>query len=266
MNQQRDLMRELTGKADPNTLPLSLDTDRIAGMVHDKLSSAEKGSRIMKFKTGKTLAVLIAAAALLALSVTAFAFSGIITAVNGYSSSNAEYLSLPDAGTCQKDAGYVPVLLEAFENGYVFQNGSLFHNELVGDGKTVVERYKGFEFTYTKAGDTVEFVQEKYQSEAGINPNVVKMELNGIELRYSSSIYKSVPLDYEPTEAEEAAEAAGTLSFGYSDMNIAVEEHTVQTLYWQIEDMHYILYQMDGALSANELAEMAGEIISACAN
>ena len=92
------------------------------------------------------------------------------------------------------------------------------------------------------------------------------MELEGAELWYSSSVYKSVPLDYEPTEAEAEAEAAGTLSFGYGDRNTSVEEHAVQTLSWQTGEMHYVLFQMDGTLTADELAEMAGEIISASAN
>ena len=150
MNRQRDLRKELTGTAEHNNaLPLALDTDRIAELVHDKLGSAEKGSRIMKLKTKRALAVLVAAAALLALSVTAFAFSGKILMVNGFSSSKPAYLSLPDPETCQKDAGYVPALLEAFDNGYAFQDGNLVHHELVGEGNAVVERYKSFHFIYT---------------------------------------------------------------------------------------------------------------------
>ena len=260
MNQQRDLMKELTGRTDHNTLPLTLDTDYIAEMVYDKLNSAEKGSRIMKFKTRKTLAVLIAAAALLALSVTAFAFSGVINMVNGYSASKPEYLSLPDAQTCLKDAGYVPTLLESFENGYVFQDGSLVHQELVGDGNTVVERYESFDFTYAMDGETVELVQGKYQSDTGTGVNSTRIELDDTDLWYSSSVYKTVPLDYEPTAEE--LEAAGTLSFGFSDISTSVEEHTVQTLYWQIDDMHYVLYQMDGSLTVDDLTGMAEEILS----
>ena len=263
MNQQRDLMQELTGRTDPNTLPLVLDTDLIAGMVMDKLDSAEKGSRFMKFKSRKSLVVLIAAAALLALSVTAFAFSGVISMVNGYSSSKPEYTSLPDAQTCLEDAGYVPVLVESFDNGYVFQDGNLVHQELVGEGNTVVEQYLSFDFTYTRDDETVELIQEQYQSDTGPDLNSTRIELGDAELWYSRSLYKIVPIDYTPTETELEAQAAGTLSFGYSDINTSVEEHTLQTLFWQIDDMHYILYQMDGTLTADELTGMAEEILNA---
>ena len=263
MNQQRDLIKELTGRADPNALPLALDTDRITEMVNDRLISAEKGSKMMKFKIKKALSVMIAAAALLALSVTVFAFSGMIGMVRGYSSSKPEYLSLPDAQTCLKDAGYVPALVEAFDNGFIFQNGSLIRQELVGEGNAVVERYKSFDFTYTRDGETLELVQEKYQSDTGTGLNSTRLELDGTELWYSSSVYKSVPLDYEPTAEELEAQDAGTLSFGFSDINASIEDHTIQTLYWQIDDMHYVLYQMDGTLSVDALAEMAGEILSA---
>ena len=262
MNQQRDLIKELTGRADPNALPLALDTDRITEMVNDRLISAEKGSKMMKFKIKKALSVMIAAAALLALSVTVFAFSGMIGMVRGYSSSKPEYLSLPDAQTCLKDAGYVPTLLESFENGFVFQDGSLAHQELVGDGNAVVERYESFDFTYAMGGETVELVQEKYQSDTGTGVNSTRIELDGTDLWYSSSVYKTVPLDYEPTAEELEAQDAGTLSFGFSDISTSVEEHTVQTLYWQIDDMHYILYQMDGSLTVDDLTGMAEEILS----
>ena len=108
----------------------------------------------------------------------------------------------------------------------------------------------------------MELVQEKYQSDTGTGLNSTRIELDGTDLWYSSSVYKTVPLDYKPTEAELEAQDAGTLSFGFGDMNTAVEEHTVQTLFWQVGDMHYILYQMDGSLTVDDLTGMAEEILS----
>lgn len=263
MNQKRDLMKELTGRTGTNSLPLSLDTDKIVQMVSDKLDSAEKGRKMTMIKTRKTSAVLIVAAVLLVMSVTAFAFCGIITSVNGSSSSKPDYLALPDAQKCLNDAGYVPILLESFENGYVFQDGNLVHEELVGEGNAVAERYEGFDFTYVKDGDTVELSQEKYSSEAGINPSAIVIRLDDVDLYYSSSIHKHVPFDYEPTEEELEAEAAGALSFGYDGPDTPAEENSVQALSWQINDIHYVLYQMNGALTAEELTAMAREIIAA---
>jgi hypothetical protein len=84
-----------------------------------------------------------------------------------------------------------------------------------------------------------------------------------VELNYHCSRYKVVPETYRPTGEEQKAQAEGSLSFGYGDPDTKIEEYETQILYWQDGGRHCQLFQMNGALSANDLFEMATECIRA---
>ena len=80
MNQKRDLLRELTGCPDNSEAPFVLDSDRILELVLNQSGSAsERKSKMTKSQRWKT--ILAAIAAVMILTVGAYAANGKITSV-----------------------------------------------------------------------------------------------------------------------------------------------------------------------------------------
>ena len=157
-----------------------------------------------------------------------------------------------------EDVGYAPVLIDRFQNGYAFQTGSVVKNTLQDDAGNAAEKFKSFSFQYGKDGEKLLLSAAKYQSEMEESGQQIG-SVDGIDLYYTNYTNKLVPGDYEMSEEEKQAQAAGELVFSYG--NDTVELAQVTALSWEYEGIHYGLTQIDGALSAEELTEMAREII-----
>ncbi len=216
----------------------------------------EKEKYNMKFK--KKLAV-IALAATMILGTAAFASSGIIASWNGSSSAIPDYRTLPTVEECIDDVGYAPVLIQSFENGYEYESGSIVKNDLRDESGNSVEKFKSFSFRYKKGGDEVDLSVDKYSSEMD-NSGEVIANINGIDIYYNSYMNKLVPGNYEQTEEDKRAEEAGELVFSYGMDDISISR--VQGLSWSVDDVHYNFTQIDGELSADDLVQMANEIIN----
>lgn len=202
---------------------------------------------------------LIAVAATFILGVTVFAASGIVTSWYGSSSSRPDYTSLPTAEQCQDDAGFTPVLLESFDNGYTFDNGSIVKNDLRDDSGNSVEKFKSFSFRYAKGGDNVIYSQQKYDTEMETEGTLMAT-IDGVSIYYNSYTNKLVPPDYQLTEEDKQAEANGDLVFSYGSDEVKIQ--TVQSVFWVADDIHSSLMQIDGGLTADELVQMAGEALA----
>ena len=84
-------------------------------------------------------------------------------------------------------------------------------------------------------------------------------DVNGTKIYYTHYINKTVPADYELTEEDKAAEASGKLVFSCGSSKVEVLK--VQSVTWKKDGIQYQLLQLDGKLSADELVDMAGEVI-----
>ena len=62
------------------------------------------------------------------------------------------------------------------------------------------------------------------------------------------------------TDEDKKAEADGELVFSSGSSDVQISE--VQSVTWVKDNIQYQLMQMDGALSRDELTEMAEEVIS----
>ncbi len=208
-----------------------------------------------KKSSAKMRICLIAIAAALLLGTTAFAASG---SGGWFSVREKEYSSLPTEQQFVEDVGHEPVLIEYFENGYSYSSGSVMDNREIEGEELLEEGFKSAAFVYEKDGDLLYFNQEKSQSPVNNFGSLYK-SVEGIELWYYSYTNKLVPEDYEPTEADRAAEASGELIISYGPEEISVIE--VCSLSWVKDGINYSLMQMDGKLSPQELCQMAEEII-----
>ena len=221
----------------------------------EKLKNQKKERYVMK---AKKKMVLAAAAAVMILGVSAFAAGGMITGWYGYSWSTPDYSALPSQEECIKDVGFAPILKEDFANGYAFENGSIVKNKLTDDSGSVVEKFKSLVFRYSKDGDMVELSQEQYESQMSQNGTAFD-EKNGVTIYLTEYTNKIVPPSYEMTEEDRQAEESGALVFSWGSDQVEIKQ--VRGVNWEKDGTHFGLLQIDGALSAQELADMAKELI-----
>ena len=81
----------------------------------------------------------------------------------------------------------------------------------------------------------------------------------GVGIYYHFQTYKAVPENYEMTEEDKAKEESGELVFSWGNENIDLNE--VQSMSWVQDGVYFLLQQIDGSLTEDELAAMAMEII-----
>lgn len=258
---KRDLFEELNIIRRKN-IKTALDTDisKIKSMVDYKLktdsSCAERKETVMKSKKRFTIAAI---AATFILGISVLASSGIISTWYSSSRSDPEYKTLPTEEQCIEDIGYAPVLIDEFENGYAFKNGSIVNNDLRDENDNSVEKFKSVTFRYEKEGDKVIFSQEKFNSQAPSEGEVITT-IDSVDIYYHSYMNKCVPAGYKMTEEDKKAQESGELVFSEGSQKEYIQK--VQSVQWVENGRHYLLLQMDGKLTAQELADMAGEIIA----
>ena len=259
MNKKRNLLDELNikGYSDNSSGTLDISVERIKNMVNNRIDSASTERMLKPMKSKKKIA-LIAVAATLVMGITVFAASGIISLWFGSSSSIPDYKTLPTAEQVVKDIGYEAVTIDEFANGYKFDNGSVVDNVLTDDNGKAVEKFKSVTFRYLKDNDEVLFSQDKVNSQIETNGEVVA-NVDGVDVYYNSYTNKLVPPDYKMTDEDKKAEETGELVFSYGSSKVEIKE--IQSVSWKKDDMNYQLLQIDGKLSADELVEMAKEVI-----
>ena len=121
-----------------------------------------------------------------------------------------------------------------------------------------MDAFESVSYVYERNGEEVWFSQEKPSKP--IAPMGVFLEsVEGIDLYYYCYTNVVVPADYELTEADKAAEAAGEIVFSYGSEKVTRME--IQSLQWSEDGVLSCLMQMDGSLTPEELAAMAKEII-----
>ena len=191
----------------------------------------------------------------------AVAATGKISMWTGSSASRADYTSLPAVEQVTKDIGYSPVLIDTFENGYCFKKGNIIKNSFKDGNANVIEKFKSVSFDYQKNGDVVSFEQQKYNSKLIPSGDIIAT-VNGTNLYYVHYINKVVSDDYELTEQDKKDQASGKVVFSYDDSASQIEVSQVQSVNWNKDGIQYDLLQIDGQLSAGELADMAREVIN----
>ena len=158
-----------------------------------------------------------------------------------------------------KDIGYETVLIDSFENGYTFKDGSIVNNNFEDENGGSVEKFKSVSFDYEKDGDKVIFSQDKFNSEMSMAGDVIKT-VNGTDIYYYSYTNKVVPADYELTDEDKKAEENGELVFTYGSSEVEIKQ--VRHVSWVKDGILCQLLQIDGKLSSDGLVKMAEEILN----
>lgn len=208
----------------------------------------------------KRMAAVVIAAAVVCGSAFAFG-STAISSMLASSSSTPDYTALPTVEQCEHDAGYAPVLVERFDNGYVFDNGNLVKGSLQNEDNETVEAYKGFTFRYNNGSENITLSQDKYTAETP-ESGICTAQKDGISYYETDQTYKFVPADYQMTEQDKQDEASGTVVFSFGS-NDDIETQRIHSITWTVDDMHYCLQQADGSLTSAQMLEMAQQITAA---
>lgn len=213
----------------------------------------ERTSTVMK---SKRIVSIIAIAAVFACLATAFAANGL---GGWFSGTEKVYDVLPSEAQYIEDVGYAPILIECFENGYAYKTGHVMNNEVYTDAGDMTDTFKSAMFSYEKDGDEVIFSQDKLQSDKVPQGSVVA-DVDGCKIYYHSYTNMVVPEDYELSEEEKAAEESGEVIFSYGSDEVT--EFIVQSVQWSEDGVQFMLMQMNGELTADELVAMAKEAIN----
>ena len=155
---RKNLLKELgiQNHADTSCNALDIDTENVRQRVYAKLDFADTERKQTTMRSKKKILPLLIAATL-TIGVTAVAATGKISMWTGSSASRANYTSLPTSKQVTKDIGYRPVLIDTFENGYCFKEGTIIKNSFKDGNANVIENFKSVSFDYQKNGDVVSF-------------------------------------------------------------------------------------------------------------
>ena len=176
----------------------------------------------------------------------------------------AEYTDLAARGRVEKTVGYPFRAVEHFQNGYVFRKMRVAGEAIFDEAYNVLQEYDSVHLYYEKQGapgltvsvSPVLDLPDRGEAPAPGGTRTVE----GIEVRFSRDHYRLVPEDYEKTEADLAAEAAGHyyISFGADEE----AEYDFSFASFTLDGAEYTL-MADGALDEETLFAMAGELIAA---
>ena len=231
----------------------SADTERMQRSVHRKIEE-ESGMKKWNMKR-----VFVVAAAICVLGTITAVAAGKVAYTSG-GGSHLDDFTYDKLGEMEAKQGYTTNAPEAFSNGYRFDIGMPTHQDAMDKDGNVIKSTESFSLNYKKDGSPDIFVTVQGTSlyEEDGQPDQV-FEHNGITLNYTRDQYRFVPPDYQPTDEEKAKEAAGELYISYG--SDTVTDQVAQSMLWRDGGKVYIITAMDNPMTAQEMAQMAGELI-----
>ncbi len=219
---------------------------------------AGKENKMKKFKMKRT--IVIAAAFCLLFGTVVVASTGIMYSVSH--SVRGEYTDYSDLAKAEERAGISLKVPESFTNGYGFEEASVVESEDRGENDEVIDTYKQIMTAYTKSGEekiavyaTPEQFFEVGEPEGADNIT----QIDGIDVFYFVTTYKSVPADYELTEEDIRRQEEEGLQLGIGAAEVS--EKQVCNCMWIQDGVGYDMLCMDSVIPSETMFDMAGEII-----
>lgn len=233
---------------------------RIAHRMARENGHKEVPISMFKHKKKRMAAAVIAAT--VAVGGSAFAFGGTaISQIIARCSASADYTSLPSSQQCEQDAGFTPALLQSFDNGFVFKDGVIVHNQEQNEDGQTVNKYASLEFDYQKGDETVSLMQNSGTSQEETGNCVAQKD--GVSYYETTKTEKYVSDSYQMTEQDRKEEASGQVEFNVGQSDNGVETEQYHGINWTVGGVHCTLYQMNGSLTSAQMLEMAQQITAA---
>lgn len=262
-----DLLDGLEDCSIPMEEPDVVSAMRIKELTKMKIEQQESLPR--RFVRKRFFPLALAAVLLLCLGAVAFAVAGIPRFTATYRMENTGvYTSLEDLPEAEKTVGYPICLPERFSCSYAFSGMTVDGEAVYDDDYSVLQEYYTVHATYTRP-DSPDLLLSlspvlDLPETAEAPPPSSSFSIGDRELKIYRDHYKIVPEDYEKTEEDLAAEAAGHyyVSFG-SD---SIEEMDIASADFVLDGVNYCFFQQDASACPDELlVQMAAELLEAAA-
>lgn len=160
----------------------------------------------------------------------------------------------------EKKLGFNVQAIEEFSNGYKFENIDVCQNKELDENDNVVGKYQEADMKYVKEGkpNVSIYVEKTKNNNDTREPNATRTYAENT-LAYYLTHYKSVPVDYELTEEDQANLEREDYQIGVGSDE--VEENQVHSVHWEMGELSYNLMVFDTDMTSDELFDMAQEVI-----
>ena len=218
--------------------------------------------RIVHMKKKRIVTLALAAALILALSVTAYAIAGSGSIGSHAMPKTGEYTDLSSLPQIEKTVGYRVTVPERFADGYAFSRLSVRGEAVYSETGEIEKEFYGVHALYTRPGAADRWLDlGPVLSSPAVEPSE-RRTVGGTEVKLSLDHYKLVPEEYEKTPEDLARESAGHyyISFGADE----IAEHDFAFASLVLDGVEYVLADTaasPGSLDA--LAQAAAELIAA---
>lgn len=167
----------------------------------------------------------------------------------GCSAQSSEINDFNKLGDLTKQLNFSAKCVSGFSNGFLFAVADIMENELL-------LCYKN-----PQTAETINcYMKAAPETAEPLPPNTQQWQEGDVLFTFYQFDYKFVPPDYEETEEDTAAVNAGSLQLAWGSSE--VEEHIIQGVVWQEDDVRYMLSGMDLTLTADEMLDMAAQIVN----
>lgn len=223
-----------------------------------ELSNKVKSRRENKIMSKRKIAI-IAVVACMMLGISAFA-AGQIVEYRGWSDSNGSTLDYQETLLSAEGMDVSMVIPEKYSNGYEFSESNMKGTEGLDENGNVMAEGKGLVVTYSKSDcpDILLFVDPLFA--AGDYSDAIECkEINGVNVYYTSDIYKFVPADYELTEEDRQSMDNGHYYISYGSDVVEVKNY--EGIVFEEEGKIYNMFCWDGGMTSAEWFAMAEELL-----
>ncbi len=221
------------------------------------LTSQEAGN--MRHLSWKKLVIGVVAGCLL-VSGGVFA-AGHVVSVSSHSDWRDGCKSYSGMEQQEKKLGYEVDSVEQFTNGYRFKKAVVGEKEGRDQEKNQVYSAKFMSIEYAREAEpTVSlYIEKPVVDFARTKSAEAERICGGINLYYDSMTYKCVPADYELTAEDEVNQDKDNYCISYGSDQVEIQKSSVVD--WMKNGIHYELIGFDLNLTADEMFDMAEEIM-----
>lgn len=226
--------------------------------IDEKILETEREAGHMKHVSVKKLVIGVAVGCLL-VSGGVFAAGRAVSLTSHYDHRNdiRDYGRLSEV---EQKLGYPVDAVESFANGYRFDHMELVDVKGRDVGGSEVYTFQTLDIIYKKSSESRLSLCIEKPVEIPVQGAADATRVCGdITVYYDSITNKQVPPDYVMTEEDKAGEAKG--DFYISVGSQEVETHQNQSVTWDKDGVRYQLLGFDLNLGAEEMFDMAEEII-----
>lgn len=246
---------------------IKLSDDKKEKMISDltKISPIRKEG-MMKKRLGVKKTAILVAACIMVFGVTATA-TGIATGVVSHNKPDTRTGNFGDLEKLEQQAGLDITAVESFSNGYEFDHMEVGESTTQDDSFNDIQSYMGISMQYIKENepyvaiymDPIDMVSGDASEDA-----MASRKVGDVDVYYSCDEYLFVPVsEADVLTDEEKDRDANDPHFFISVGSDERETRMSSTVRFVMGDVYYCILSFDTSMSADEMMDMAEEIINA---